>query len=32
VRPWPDPIVMSPEIRRRVDERWSELGIVLPDA
>ena len=32
VRPWPDAIVMSPEIRDRVDARWSELGIAFPDA
>ena len=29
-RPWPDEIEMTPEIRRRVDERWDELGITLP--
>jgi 4-hydroxy-3-polyprenylbenzoate decarboxylase len=27
VRPWPDPAVMSPEVRERVDRRWAELGI-----
>ena len=25
-RPWPDPIVMSPEIRERVSRRWVEYG------
>lgn len=29
-RPWPDPIVMSDEVRRRVDEIWASLGIRLP--
>lgn len=28
-RPWPDEIVMSPEIRKRVDELWPSLGIKL---
>jgi 4-hydroxy-3-polyprenylbenzoate decarboxylase len=28
-RPWPDVIVMSDEIRRRVDALWPELGIRL---
>jgi 4-hydroxy-3-polyprenylbenzoate decarboxylase len=27
VRPWPDPIRMSAEIRAQVDARWAELGI-----
>jgi 4-hydroxy-3-polyprenylbenzoate decarboxylase len=27
VRPWPDPIAMSAEIRARVDARWADLGI-----
>jgi 4-hydroxy-3-polyprenylbenzoate decarboxylase len=32
VRPWPDPIRMSDEIRARVDARWPELGLPsLPD-
>ena len=26
-RPWPDPIVMSPEVKRRIDELWPSLGI-----
>lgn len=30
VRPWPDPIVMSDEVRARVDRRWSEYGIPGP--
>ncbi len=30
VRPWPDEIVMSDEVRARVDARWAELGIPLP--
>jgi 4-hydroxy-3-polyprenylbenzoate decarboxylase len=30
-REWPPEIEMSPEIRARVDERWAELGIPLPD-
>ncbi len=29
-REWPDEIVMSPEVKRRIDERWSDLGILLP--
>ncbi len=28
-RPWPDRIVMSEEVRDRVDRRWSEYGILL---
>jgi 4-hydroxy-3-polyprenylbenzoate decarboxylase len=28
-RPWPEEIEMSPEIRERVDRRWSEFGIEL---
>ena len=28
-RPWPDEIVMSEEMRKRVDELWPELGIKL---
>jgi len=28
-RPWPDPIVMSPAIKKRVDEIWASLGIRL---
>ena len=31
VRPWPDPTVMSDEIRARVDARWAKLGITLPE-
>ncbi|MEW6582479.1 MAG: menaquinone biosynthesis decarboxylase [Actinomycetota bacterium] len=27
VRPWPEAISMSPEVRARVDARWAELGI-----
>ncbi len=30
LRPWPDPIVMPPEVKRRVDELWPSLGIRLP--
>ena len=26
-RPWPDEITMSPEMKRRVTERWKELAI-----
>jgi 4-hydroxy-3-polyprenylbenzoate decarboxylase len=26
-RPWPEEIVMSDEVRRRVDERWGEYGL-----
>ena len=29
-RPWPNEIVMTPEIRRAVEERWAELGIPVP--
>ncbi len=29
-RPWPPEIVMSEEVRRRVDELWPGLGIRLP--
>ncbi len=29
MRPWPDEIVMSAEIRKRVDELWPSLGIGL---
>ncbi|OPZ85398.1 MAG: 3-octaprenyl-4-hydroxybenzoate carboxy-lyase [bacterium ADurb.Bin425] len=25
-RTWPDPIVMSDDVKRRVDERWTKLG------
>ena len=28
-RPWPDEIVMSEEVRRRIDELWPSLGIAL---
>jgi 4-hydroxy-3-polyprenylbenzoate decarboxylase len=31
-RPWPAEIRMSDDIRRRVDERWSEYGIELESA
>ena len=24
---WPDPILMSPEVRRRIDALWPRLGI-----
>ena len=27
VRPWPDPIVMSDEVRSLVDRRWADYGI-----
>jgi 4-hydroxy-3-polyprenylbenzoate decarboxylase len=26
-RPWPDPIVMSPEVKARVSARWAEFGL-----
>jgi len=26
-RPWPDEIAMTPEVKRRVDELWQELGL-----
>jgi 4-hydroxy-3-polyprenylbenzoate decarboxylase len=26
-RRWPDPIVMSPEVRERIDRLWPALGI-----
>ncbi len=26
-RPWPDPIVMSPEVKALVDRRWAEYGL-----
>ena len=26
-RPWPDDIVMNPEIKEQVDRRWDELGL-----
>jgi 4-hydroxy-3-polyprenylbenzoate decarboxylase len=29
-RPWPPEIVMSSEVRKRVDELWPALGIKLP--
>lgn len=29
-RPWPEPIVMSAEVRDLVDRRWEEYGIRLP--
>jgi 4-hydroxy-3-polyprenylbenzoate decarboxylase len=29
-RPWPEEIVMSEEVRRLVDERWSEYGLGAP--
>ncbi|MCU0307075.1 MAG: menaquinone biosynthesis decarboxylase [Thermoleophilia bacterium] len=30
VRPWPEEIRMSDEVRARVDARWAELGIPFP--
>jgi 4-hydroxy-3-polyprenylbenzoate decarboxylase len=27
VRPWPEMVAMSDEVRRRVDARWADLGI-----
>ena len=27
VRPWPDAIVMSDEVRATVDRRWAEYGL-----
>jgi len=29
-RPWPDPIVMSPEMKAQVDRRWAEYGLPKP--
>jgi 4-hydroxy-3-polyprenylbenzoate decarboxylase len=29
-RRWPDEIVMSAEVKKRVDELWASLGIALP--
>jgi 4-hydroxy-3-polyprenylbenzoate decarboxylase len=29
-RPWPDPIVMDEETKRKVDAKWASLGIRLP--
>jgi 4-hydroxy-3-polyprenylbenzoate decarboxylase len=26
-RPWPDEIVMSPEVKERVQRRWKEFGL-----
>ncbi|HEY3226516.1 MAG TPA: menaquinone biosynthesis decarboxylase, partial [Planctomycetota bacterium] len=26
-RPWPDEIVMSPEIKALVDKKWKDLGL-----
>ena len=26
-RPWPDDIVMSPEVKNRIDEIWDSLGL-----
>ncbi len=26
-RPWPDDIVMSPEVKAKVDSSWSRLGL-----
>jgi 4-hydroxy-3-polyprenylbenzoate decarboxylase len=26
-QPWPDEIVMNPEVRQRVEERWTEYGL-----
>jgi 4-hydroxy-3-polyprenylbenzoate decarboxylase len=26
-RPWPDEIVMSPDIKALVDKKWRELGL-----
>jgi 4-hydroxy-3-polyprenylbenzoate decarboxylase len=31
-RPWPEEIVMSEEVRTRVDERWQEYGIDLDES
>jgi 4-hydroxy-3-polyprenylbenzoate decarboxylase len=27
MRDWPDEIIMSAEIKKRVDEKWEELGL-----
>jgi len=32
VRPWPDEIRMTDEMRERVSARWAEFGIPLPPA
>ena len=32
VRPWPDEIRMSPEVKERVTARWVEFGIPMPPA
>ncbi len=32
VRPWPDEIRMSDEVRERVSDRWAEFGIPVPPA
>ena len=29
-RTWPEVARMSDEVRRRVDDRWDELGIAIP--
>ena len=26
-RPWPEDIVMSPEVKRKIESIWSRLGI-----
>ncbi|MBI4230474.1 MAG: menaquinone biosynthesis decarboxylase, partial [Planctomycetes bacterium] len=30
VRPWPDPIRMSPEVVERVAARWASYGLSAP--
>ena len=30
-RPWPDELQMSPEVKRRVDEMWADLGVEKKD-
>ena len=32
MRPWPDEIRMTDEMRERVSARWAEFGIPLPPA
>jgi 4-hydroxy-3-polyprenylbenzoate decarboxylase len=30
-RPWPDEIVMDPEVKKRVDNLWPRLGLKPPE-
>jgi 4-hydroxy-3-polyprenylbenzoate decarboxylase len=29
-RPWPDEIVMDPQVKKKVDNLWASLGLKAP--